>query len=109
MNTLSPSQHDALDSLLRAIPIGSIFSLASGVGRGKTTVLRRAHEKTGGAFLSVKDFLDLSAKNHPMALEETLYTLLLGALQQNELVYIDEFHLAWISEVVIISIRAPDS
>jgi hypothetical protein len=67
----------ALDSLLKGLQIGSIFRLSGGVGRGKTTVLKEVHKQIGGAFLGMTDFVAAASLKHPLALEETLYNLVL--------------------------------
>jgi hypothetical protein len=48
------------------------------------------HEQTGGAFLNIKDFVEASAKAHPLALEETLYRLLFDALRSHPVVIMDD-------------------
>ena len=90
---LCPAQQDALDALLRGLQIGSIFRVWGGVGRGKSTVLREVHKQTGGAMLGMKDFVEASSQKHPLALEETLYHLVLGALKQHPVVLLDDLHL----------------
>src|ERR1041385_1701948 len=90
---LCPAQKRAFDSLSAGIQIGSILRVWSGTGRGKTTVLRELHRRTGGAFISMKDFVEASAAKHPLALEETLYQLIMEALKANPLVIVDDVHL----------------
>lgn len=90
---LCPVQQSVLGSLMRGLPLGSIFRLWGGTGRGKTTVLREAYKKTGGAFLAMQDFVEASSQKHPMALEETLYNLVLDALKNNPVVILDDLHL----------------
>ena len=90
---LCPAQQTVLDSLLKGLPIGSIFRVWGGVGRGKTTVLKEAHKQTGGAFLGMQDFAAVSSLKHPMALEETLYNLVLDALKAHPVVILDDLHL----------------
>jgi transitional endoplasmic reticulum ATPase len=90
---LCPAQQTALESLMRGLEIGSIFRVWGGVGRGKTTVLRQVHQQTGGAFLGMKDFVAASSLKHPMALEETLFNLVLDALQAHPVVILDDLHL----------------
>ena len=82
-----------LDSLLRGLQLGSIFRVWGGVGRGKTTVLREVHQQTGGAYLGMNDFVAASSVKHPMALEETLYNLVLDALKAHSVVIVDDLHL----------------
>ncbi len=90
---LCPAQQSALEAVLKGAQIGSILRVCGGVGRGKTTVLKEVHRQLGGAFLSMKEFVDASRPNHPMALEETLYTLVLGALKSHPVVILDDLHL----------------
>ncbi len=90
---LCPAQQSALESLMKGLPIGSIFRLWGGVGRGKTTVLRQVHQQIGGAFLGMKDFTAASTLKHPMALEETLFNLVLDALKTHPVVILDDLHL----------------
>lgn len=90
---LCPVQKNVLESLLRGMPIGSIFRVWGGIGRGKTTVLREVHKQTGGAFLGMTDFAAASSLKHPMALEETLYNLVFDALKTHPVVILDDLHL----------------
>lgn len=90
---LCPAQQAALELFFKGLPIGSIFRVWGGVGRGKTTILREIHRQTGGAFLGMKDFLDASSRAHPLALEETLYHLVLNALKAHPVVILDDLHL----------------
>jgi len=90
---LCPAQQDLLGSLLRGMQIGSIFRVWGGVGRGKTTVLKEVHKQTGGAFLGMDDFAAASSLKHPMALEETLYNLVLDALKSHPVVILDDLHM----------------
>ena len=90
---LCPVQQSALESVMRGLQIGSIFRVWGGVGRGKTTVLTQVHQQTGGAFLGMKDFVAASSLKHPMALEETLFNLVLDALKAHPVVILDDFHL----------------
>jgi ATP-dependent 26S proteasome regulatory subunit len=94
---LCPAQKAALDGLLAALPVGSIFRFSAGVGRGKTTVLREVHKQTGGAFLTMRDFAEASSRNHPLALEETLYNLITANLKTNSTVILDDVHLVDLS------------
>ena len=88
-----PAQKAAYDSLIAGIKIGSIVRLWGGVGRGKTTILRELQKREGGILLEMKNFIDLSVRNHPLALEETLYQLVFNALKAHPLVILDDVHL----------------
>jgi len=90
---LSPAQQRAFDYLTAGLKIGSILRLSGGTGRGKTTILKELHQQVGGAFLNMKDFVEASAKNHPLALEETLYQIIFNALTAHPVVVVDDLHL----------------
>src|SRR5580693_8147815 len=90
---LCPVQQSTMESLLEGLPVGSIFRLWGGVGRGKTTVLNEIHKQAGGVFLGMREFAEASSQGHPLALEETLYNLVLNALKTHPVVILDDFHL----------------
>lgn len=90
---LCPAQKRAFESLQAGIQVGSILRLWGGTGRGKTTVLREVHRKSGGVYINMKDFVEASTTKHPLALEETLYHLIMDALKANPLVIVDDVHL----------------
>lgn len=90
---LCPAQKRAFDYLTAGLQLGSILRLWSGVGRGKTTILKELHKQAGGIFLNMKDFVEASAKTHPLALEETLYRLIFDALGSHQVVIMDDLHL----------------
>ncbi len=90
---LCPAQKRAFDNLSTGLQIGSILRLWSGTGRGKTTILRKIHRQIGGVFFNTKDFVEASSTKHPMALEETVYQVLMDALKGNSLVIVDDLHL----------------
>jgi transitional endoplasmic reticulum ATPase len=90
---LCPAQQRTFDSLSAGLQIGAIFRLCGGVGRGKSIILKELHRRVGGAFLSMKDFVEASAKTHPLSLEETFYQCVSSALNANSTVFIDDVHL----------------
>ena len=65
---LCPAQQRAYDGLLHALPVGNVFVLSGDTGSGKTTVLREVHGATGGAFLTLSDFVNAMRSRHPLAL-----------------------------------------
>ena len=92
-DTLSPSQFTAFRQLQRALANSSIFLLWGEDGVGKTTILRKLHAQTGGAYLTIADFLERLRAAHPLALEESLDKLLLENLAANSHVYMDDMDL----------------
>jgi dephospho-CoA kinase len=63
---------------LAGLEQGSILCLMGGIGRGKTTILRQMHDRTGGAFLNANAFLKALTKAHPSTLEETYYQAMIA-------------------------------
>lgn len=90
---LCPAQKRAFEGLSAGVQLGSILRVWGGTGRGKSTILRELHRQTGGAYLSMKEFVEASTSAHPMALEETLYGLVMKALNAHALVLVDDVHL----------------
>jgi hypothetical protein len=56
-------------------------------------VLRKLHEELGGGFVSAKDFIETSMQRHPLSLEETLYSAVTSALNQDRVVFVDDIDL----------------
>lgn len=94
---LCPAQKRTFDELSAGLQVGSIVRLWGGVGRGKTTILKELHKQIGGALVNMKDFVDASARSHPLALEETLYRLLFDALKSHPVVIVEDVHLVDLS------------
>jgi transitional endoplasmic reticulum ATPase len=93
MIQLIPAQKAAYDVVKYASRAGNLVLLTSYSGRGRTTVLRKLHEETGGGFITGKDFIESSAARHPLSLEETLYSAVMAALKEHNIVYVDDIDL----------------
>ena len=93
MIRLIPAQEAAYNVLKHAAGAGSLLLLTSHSGRGRTTVLRKLQEETGGEFVTSKDFIETSSSRHPLSLEETLYSAVITALRKAEIVYVDDVDL----------------
>jgi transitional endoplasmic reticulum ATPase len=91
--TLSPSQKKAYDEALANIASTSLVVVWGDSGLGRTTILRALHAKTGGAFLTMRTYVEKMAHQHPLAFEETFQALVLRALKKNRTVYVDDLHL----------------
>src|SRR5947207_4594445 len=87
---LCPAQQRAYDGLLHALPVGNVFVLSGDTGSGKTTVLREVHGATGGAFLTLSDFVNAMRSRHPLALEETFFQMVMDAFGANKCVLVDD-------------------
>ena len=91
--TLTPTQQSAADGLLRGLPAGDVFVLEGQPGMGKTTVLLEVHRQAGGAFLGVRQFLDVLIAREPAAIEEAFLEMLDTALAGHDIVFVDDLHL----------------
>ncbi len=90
---LCPAQQRAFDGLASGLAHNHVFVLSGNTGMGKTTVLRAVHRRVGGAFLTMRDFLDAHKARHPLALEETFTGLVMDALASHDHVLVDDLHL----------------
>jgi len=88
--------HDSL-SLLEDLPLGGVFVLRSETGQGRTTLLRRLYAANPEATLITATELSdaLEQRSHPLAVEETIYRLIRGALSASELVIVDDISLIY--------------
>lgn len=93
MIRLTPAQESAYQVLRQSLKAGNLLLLTSYAGRGRTTVLRRLQQDTGGGFVTSKEFLESSGARHPLSLEEALHAAVAGALEEHNIVYVDDVDL----------------
>jgi AAA+ superfamily predicted ATPase len=91
---LCPAQRQAADWFAHARKIGNIFHLWCRSGRGRSTVLGHLQRTFGGRLLGIRDFVDAAQQRHPLALEDALYRVVFDAVQQDDIVFVDDFHVA---------------
>jgi ATP-dependent 26S proteasome regulatory subunit len=91
--TLCPTQQEEFDRLLYALSVGNVLVFYGNTGMGKTTVLQEVHRRHGGAFLTMKEYLDALRGQSPWALETTFERMVLDALNANDTVILDDLHL----------------
>jgi transitional endoplasmic reticulum ATPase len=90
---LSPAQRAALQTLEQQLADHRVAVLSSRAGTGKTTILRALFARTGGVYLTSREFVEASASRDPLALDETVYHVLRQALETNDTVIVDDFQL----------------
>ena len=88
---LSPSQAVSFDALLQAMKVGRIIHLRGATGLGKTTLLRRLHQKLGGIYLTNRELMESAAGKHPHQLEDVFYSVLMKTLKAHDIVFLDDF------------------
>ncbi|MBZ5623668.1 MAG: ATP-binding protein [Acidobacteriia bacterium] len=93
MTRLTPAQEIAYNVLKQALKAGDLLLLTSHTGRGRTTVLRRLQQETGGGFVTSKEFIETSGARHPLSLEEALHAAVAAALDEHDIVYVDDVNL----------------
>jgi transitional endoplasmic reticulum ATPase len=90
---LCPAQAHALAQLSEVLPLFSVVGLVGRQGQGKTAIMRKLHERTGGAWLCARELLHAMRQCHPLAIEETFEQMLQTALHSTDHVYLDDFSL----------------
>jgi len=95
MNTilLCPAQQAGLDALKHSLATGNLVLFHAHCGRGRTTVLQRLLQETGGILIGSGEFLKESSVRHPLALEEALFHAVANAFEHHEFVYVDDIDL----------------
>lgn len=88
---LCPKQQRAFDSLVIAAERGPVACLRGIESRGKSTVLRALFSRTGGAYLTAREYVEAGLTRDPMALEETFFGFVLKKIERGaECLYLDD-------------------
>lgn len=95
MTTLCPAQQKAFDDLVQAFPIGHVFVLWSHAGMGRTTIIEQVRALTSGHLINMKDYIDRLGKQDPLKMEEVLEGILLDALDNHDVVLMDDLDLLY--------------
>lgn len=95
----SPTQAAAIEALVSCWPHATVIGVYGAAGLGKTTILRNLHARFGGAEIALKQVIDASRSQHPLALEETFEQVVMDNLRQHDAVFVDDLHA--ISSVVL--------
>src|SRR5215467_406958 len=90
---LTPAQELAYMALLEGVTHADVIVLWGRAGAGKTTVLKKAHDARGGAWLGMREYMRAVASHVPEAMEEAFLEMMEQALDANDIVFIDDLHL----------------
>ena len=90
---LCPAQRRAYDWFLQSIDIGNIFHLWADTGRGELPFWSSCTANLA-ALVTIQDFVEAIRDRHHLRLEDSLYQVLLDALQKHDHVIVDDLHLA---------------
>jgi hypothetical protein len=87
---LSPSQERAVEALRHDWPDTDAFVLWAPYGLGRSTMLQAVQKERGGIVLDMASYLERLTETEPLALEETLHQMLMGALRENDVVLVGD-------------------
>lgn len=88
---LCPVQQRAFDSLAAALERGPVACLRGRESRGKSTVLRAMFSRTGGAYLTAREYIEAGLTRDPLALEESLFAFVINKVERGaDYVYLDD-------------------
>jgi hypothetical protein len=90
---LTPAQKRAMEGILGGLSAGNVFVLRSAAGMGRTSVLQRLHNLTGGALVGVREFMRSLAARRPAAIEDAFLDMVEQALAAHHMVIVDDLHL----------------
>lgn len=90
---LAPTQQLAFERARKVLPETSLLVIWGATGTGRTTLMEALHAETGGAFITIRDFVERMAEQDPLALEETFQSLVMDALVRNDAVFVDDLQL----------------
>jgi len=90
---LTPAQDRAANEILEALPFGSVVLFRADAGMGRTTVLKHVHAAVGGAFVSMRHFVDALLVRRPDAIEQAFAEMLEEVLAGHDTVIVDDVHL----------------
>jgi transitional endoplasmic reticulum ATPase len=91
---LCPAQLGSFNWLVNAWDMAPILHLWASNGYGRSRILQALHERFGGVRLGLKEFVTASGGRHPFALEDALYDVVMKALVENDVVFVDDWHVA---------------
>ena len=92
---LTPGQQRTYDLANAVTRVAPILLVEGAGGLGKTTVLRRLSEATGGTFLSTTEILDaIGRRSNPIEVDEAIREALAASFHESDLVILDDFDTA---------------
>ena len=90
---LTPVQQEAANSLLARLAVSPVAVLSGMAGTGKTTILKTVQAMQGGVFLGAQQFMNVRQAQGPAAIEEAFFRMIEDAIQNHNLVLVDDLSL----------------
>lgn len=89
---LSPSQESVFKNLVSASRENSLLIAKTRTGMGRTLILNHLLQELGGTMIGMREFVASQQGRHPLAIEDTFYSLIREQQAQPVLI-IDDLHL----------------
>jgi ABC-type phosphate/phosphonate transport system ATPase subunit len=86
---LTPVQQEAANSLLASLAVSPVAVISGVAGAGKTSILKTLQAMQGGVFLGAQQ-LNVRQAQWPAAIEEAFFSMIEDALQNHDLVLVDD-------------------
>jgi hypothetical protein len=90
---LTSIQQEAANSLLAHLAVSPVAVLRGASGAGKTTILKTVQAARGGEFLGARQLLRVRRAQGAVAIEEAFFRMIEEAIQNHDLVLIDDLGL----------------
>jgi len=90
---LTPVQQEAASSLLESLAVSPVAVISGVAGAGKTSILMNLQAVHGGVFLGSQQFMNVRQAQGPAAVEETFFRMIEDAIQNYDLVLVDDLTL----------------
>jgi len=90
---LTPVQQEAASSLLESLAVSPVAVISGVAGAGKTSILINLQAMHGGVFLGSQQFMNVRQAQGPAAVEETFFRMIEDAIQNYDLVLVDDLTL----------------
>jgi hypothetical protein len=90
---LTPVQQEAASSLLESLAVSPVAVISGVAGAGKTSILMNLQAMHGGVFLGSQQFMNVRQAQGPAAVEETFFRMIEDAIQNYDLVLVDDLTL----------------
>jgi hypothetical protein len=88
---LCRSQQRAFDGLAVALERGAVACLRGRESRGKSTILRALFSRTGGAYLTAREYIEAGLTRDPLAVEESFFAFVMNKVERGaDHVYLDD-------------------
>lgn len=94
LHSLCEAQRAALEQLLQYLQCLPVATLQADSGTGMSLVLQHLQANLGGRLLTLRDWIDAISSHHPLAVENAVDAVLTAALEEHDLVLVDDIEAA---------------